>query len=1194
MSSKKSSIREYEPFYSRKGEMSQLINEYDWSCTPLSTPDQWPASLRIGVNTILDSAFPMLLFWGAERTCFYNDAFRPALGREGKHPAILGQPAAQAFAELWHIIAPFFTQVLEKGEPVFRENLLVPLYRNGGLEDAYWTFNYSPWRDEHGQIQGMLVVCAETTGNITRYRNIVESVTGPILIFEGEELIIREANRATLDLWQLDRSVIGRSLLEVRPEFDRQEFPELIRNVLRKGQAHKGYEEPATFLHKDGTEETRYFNFECTPYQEANGDISGVVTLAIDVTAQVESKRKLKVAEEASSYRKAILEAQNEAIPDGIAVVDAHGKILSHNKRFVEIWGIPQSIIDQGDDRAALAYAQTLVVNPQEFIERVDFLYQNTDASAREEIRLLDGRVLERYGKSVVGENGIRYGWAWYFRDITEQKRAAENLNYQKQLLETVTDNTDMALFLMDEKQYCVYMNDRAEQMTGFSLDELRGKQLHYHIHHTYPDGSPFPLEQCPIDQALPTQRRMKGEEVFVHRDGSFYPVAFTASPIVVNGLPTGTVIEVRETSEEKRREQILRESEERFRSIANDAPAFIFMANANADIEYINDTWIRFTGLPKDQALGHGWATITHPDDLERSFEIYNRGFQDRTSYQYEMQQRAQDGEYHWILWQGIPRFLPNREFLGMLGFGFDITERKRSEEALKENEELFRSFSNNIQNLAWIANEEGRIYWYNQRWYDYTGTNEEEMMTGGWEKMHHPEHVARVVDFVKEAWNKGEPWELTFPLRNSSGEYRWFLTRAYPIKDKLGKMCRWIGTNTDINEQINIREALRESEAQLRQLSDFMPQIVWATQPDGYHDFYNQRWYDFTGLGFDETKGQGWTHVVHPGDVERTVAAWDQSLRTGELYEIEYRLRRWDGAYRWLLVRAMPFRNDRGQIVRWLGTSTDIHDQKNQEQKLEELVAERTEQLRRSNEDLQQFAHVASHDLKEPVRKIVTFSGRLKEEFGSLLPERGTTYLSKIEKGANRMYDMIDGVLLYSSMESMQQTMREVDLNEVIANICSDLEVVIALKKAVIEAVPLPTVAGVPVLVYQLFYNLINNSLKFGKPDVPPVIRLASSEVGAEEMHELKLSAEGRFVHIRMEDNGIGFAQDDSERIFQTFSRLNAKDKYEGTGLGLALCRKIVLRHCGRIWAEGEPGVGAVFHIVLPVSAILSENLT
>jgi signal transduction histidine kinase len=226
----------------------------------------------------------------------------------------------------------------------------------------------------------------------------------------------------------------------------------------------------------------------------------------------------------------------------------------------------------------------------------------------------------------------------------------------------------------------------------------------------------------------------------------------------------------------------------------------------------------------------------------------------------------------------------------------------------------------------------------------------------------------------------------------------------------------------------------------------------------------------------------------------------------------------------------------------------------------------------LQQSNEDLRQFAHVASHDLREPVRKVKVYTGRLQEDNATAFSPRARTYLEKINSAANRMLSMIEGVLHYSTINSTEQETEAVDLNRIIRGIETDLELPIGQKKATLHYSQLPTIEGAAVLLYQLFYNLINNSLKFSRADVPCRIEIAAKVDGDQAL-------------IRLTDNGIGFDQEQAERIFDTFYRLNAKDKYEGTGLGLSLCKKIVLRHGGEIEAAGKKGEGSEFRIRLPV---------
>ncbi|MEO6671195.1 MAG: ATP-binding protein [Ferruginibacter sp.] len=249
---------------------------------------------------------------------------------------------------------------------------------------------------------------------------------------------------------------------------------------------------------------------------------------------------------------------------------------------------------------------------------------------------------------------------------------------------------------------------------------------------------------------------------------------------------------------------------------------------------------------------------------------------------------------------------------------------------------------------------------------------------------------------------------------------------------------------------------------------------------------------------------------------------------------------------------------------------------------QKMELLVNSRTEALKRSNDDLQEFAYVASHDLKEPLRKIATFSRFLSTDASNKLTDKGQMYLHKIEHSSRRMSDMIDGVLAYSTINVVEQRFEQVDLNMIIGGVKNDLELAILQKDATIVCGKLPSVRGIPLLLQQLFYNLVNNALKFTIAGKAPAISISAAFTNDPVVNEEQLF--GSFVNISVCDNGIGFDRGHAAKMFGVFFRIHSKDKYEGTGLGLALCKKIVLRHKGDIYAVSEEGKGAAFHILLP----------
>lgn len=644
-----------------------------------------------------------------------------------------------------------------------------------------------------------------------------------------------------------------------------------------------------------------------------------------DITAQKEYEKQIRANE-------GRLQAVFDSVFDGIAVFDLSGHIVMSNKAQAIINGFRNS--------------EDMNRNLEYFAKVYELKYPDDSTCPVEEWPISRVYRGESFSNYILRGKRTDTGREWVFsfsgapvmegekmvmavvvtRDITDMASATEELSRQNRLMQLITSNATTGLLIMDNKQKCTFMNEAAEKIVGYSLEEILtfNKPLHDIIHHTHPDGSHYPMKDCPIDRALPTKNNTSGTDVFVRPDGAFYDVTFNASPIVEKGVPIGTVIEIR------------------------------------------------------------------------------------------------------------------------------DITEDKRRQAELNEREEQFRIIANNIQSLAWMAHPDGDIFWYNKQWYDYTGTTYDDMKGWGWQKVHHPDYRNKVLDFVKTAWVKAEPFELIFPLRSASGEYRRFLTRAYPVKDESGKLLRWVGTNTDVEEQQSFTE------------------------------------------------------------------------------------------------------------------------------KLEHQVKERTKQLREMNQNLSQFAHVTSHDLKEPVRKIRMFITMLRDSLAGNLSDETSMYIDRLNSSADRINRMIEGILKYSSVEASSADFKKVNLNNLLNAVITDLELLIREKGASINLpTNLPEIEGIEVMLNQLFYNLINNALKFCEEQPRITIEASVNKTGNTPV-----------LKISVADNGIGFDQKYTNHIFQAFTRLHSKDSYEGTGLGLALCKKVVDKHNGTINAISEKGKGTTFLIELPLS--------
>jgi PAS domain S-box-containing protein len=659
-------------FLPRGGEMTALIRAKDWSATPVGEPGTWPQSLRTALSILLGSKFPMFLWWGPDLVCFYNDAYRPSLGKEGKHPAILGQRAEEGWAEIWHIIKPLIDQVLAGGESTWSEDQLIPIYRNGCMENVWWTFSYSPVNDESGRVAGVFVTCFETTEKVEnmrslqasdqRFQNLVREASIGIIVLSGEEYIVNVVNDAYGKLIERTAAeLLGKRLFDIVPDAE-DPFRKLLDRVRLTGESVYLYAHPY-LVYTNGKKIEGFIDFIYQPYKEADGSITGVMALVHDVTERTMTRKRIEEAE--AKARLAI-----ESGDLGTYEIDLQTDDMITSDRFNAIWGIPHS------------------THRSKIVDRI-------------------------------------------------------------------------------------------------------------------------------------------------------------------------------------------------------------------------------------------------HPDDRETRIKAHR--------------------------------------------------------------------------------------------------------------------------DSIKNGF------------------------------------------------------------------IDYEARVIWEDQSE-----------------------------------------------------------------HWVRVKGKLLYDDQHRPITLIGVIQDISEQKQSAELLTRQVKERTLELQRSNDDLMQFAHVISHDLKEPVRKVKVFSNRIREELEPLMPEKAISYLTRIQSASDRMYAMIEGVLNYATVSSADEAVEDVDLNETIKTIQGDLEMPIQQKNARIVYGELPVVRGAAILIYQLFYNLINNSLKFSRKEIAPVIRVSSAIVREGD----GMSREGGkdFVIIQVEDNGIGFEQEQASNIFNSFSRLNSKDKFEGTGLGLSLSKKIVERHGGSISASGVPGKGTIITIKIP----------
>jgi PAS domain S-box-containing protein len=382
------------------------------------------------------------------------------------------------------------------------------------------------------------------------------------------------------------------------------------------------------------------------------------------------------------------------------------------------------------------------------------------------------------------------------------------------------------------------------------------------------------------------------------------------------------------------------------------------------------------------------------------------------------------------------------------------------------------------------------------------------------------------------------------------------------------------------DVTEEKRLAKALADRERELlehrnflRNLIDSIPHMVWVADESGTILETNRGYEEYTGFPDEQLRRDGWKPIIHPDDLDRAMESWSRAVRTKTTYDTEMRLRRHDGAFRWHLVRARPYQAPSG-AVHWFGTNTDVDDERRQ-----------TEALRVSNAELARFAFVASHDLKEPLRTISSFAQLVRRRADDNLDDTARQYLGHITQAAKRMYGLIEDLLSYSRVGSTDLDKEPVALDRLLGEVLENLHAAIEQSEADIRLPePFPVVWGDRSQLLQLFQNLLSNALKY-RGSAAPVVTVHVDERDHDWLFAVR-------------DNGVGIAQEHWEKVFVLFQRATQTSAASGAGIGLALCKRIVERHGGKIWLESQLGKGTTFYFTLPkpphaqVSAVLPRQ--
>jgi two-component system, chemotaxis family, CheB/CheR fusion protein len=826
-------------------------------------------------------------------------------------------------------------------------------------------------------------------------------------------------------------------------------------------------------------------------------------------------------------------------------------------------------------------------------------------------------------------EGKIVDGVVLTFVDVTDIHNMAQTLEQEREYFKAVLENVGDGIMACDENGRLTYVNKALRNFHGLSHAHLELDKIDAKYVLCSPDGAVVEKDHDPLKKTL-DGHPLKDVELILN------PATESQKTFIANGRKVtssaghelGAVIALHDITERKK----AYEEQQRLKALIDNSFDFIGLADLAGQTIYLNQAARKVIGIEESEHYDKLHLADFFPPEMtvfikETVLPIVHK----HRSWAGDMQFRHRgSGELIAVSWNV---FLVSDEVTEKpIGIGFvsqDLRDKKKAEgqikavnEALKklnaELEERVESRTAQIgaqkkvlQNLfmqapALICTLKGPSHIYELVNPSYQQLFSKRELLGKPVLEALPELKGQgIIEILDQVYQTGKTFvgkeiKLDLDRRNTGVTEAIYFNFIYQsMFDEDSQVSGILVFAYEVTDQVKARHEIQEAYEELQKLAqefhfvtDFMPQMVWATLADGYHDFYNKGWYEYTGLTYEQTKGEGWNAVLHPDDQQRAWELWSRCLKTGEPYEIEYRFRRHDGQYRWFLGRALPLKDDKGKILKWFGTCTDIHDQKIQSDQLENKVKERTRELqqsneimRRSNEELEQFAYIASHDLQEPLRKIRTFIGLLETELRDNISENARLYFDKTKQSAKKMTELVRDILNYSRLQQIGPKFLDTDLNDILGSVLEDLELLIKQKNAKIIKADLPKLKVIPLQISQLFYNVLCNSLKFTHDEIAPEIVISAYKLTNDEILDHPNLENGKdYWKISVSDNGIGFDQKYADKIFTIFQQLNPKTQFEGTGIGLALCKKIMDNHAGIISAVSSEGKGATFNIIIP----------
>ena len=954
---------------------------------------------------------------------------------------------------------------------------------------------------------------------------------------------------------------IGNPMTIVFPD-DRLDEEKNILARIRQGENVEHFE--SVRVRKDG----RQIDVSVTlsPITDAQGRIIGASKIARDIT----SRKYMVTALRESEARFSAAFNTNQI---GLAISRTNdGQFVEVNEAFGSILGYSH------EEVIGRTPVEIGMITP-EFREETVRLLQETGSFRNVEVEIRNKARETRYilmsAEVVALSNETLFITS--ILDITDRRQAALALQEREERLRLVLDGLGPQMFvgLMDVDGVLLLANRPALDAASLRSEDVLGKPFQYTYWWAYSDAVSQRLSDA-IERAASGETLRYDEQVRV-ADGVLIWIDFTLQPLrddtgkIVFLVPSASVITERKLAEAERARlsHALEASLNEIYLFDAKTLRFIFVnQGARLNLGYTLEQLRQFTPLDlKPDFDEHGFLQLVQP--------LIQR---EKTTLVFETRHRRCDGSLYPVeVHLQLVDHGGENAFLAVI---LDLTARLQADAKMRESEESFRTMANSMSQLAWIARPDGFIFWYNQRWYDYTGTTPEQMEGWGWQSVHDPEVLPLVMEKWPAAIVAGTEFEMEFPIRGADGKFLRFLTRAVPLKDNKGKVVQWFGTNTDVDQIRRVQETLNSSRAELKGIIESAMDAIISVNEKQKIILFNSAAERMFAYPATEAIGQPLDRIIperfrhnhseHIDNFGKTNVTRRSMGSLGALYGL-----RSDGVEFPIEASISKIETDGKKVYTVI--LRDITERKQAEEQnrqlnetLEQRVLERTMELEAVNKELESFSYSISHDLRAPLRHIDGFSQALLEDYSGNLDDQGKAYLDHVRGASQEMGRLIDDVLQLARVTRSDMHREPVDLSELARSVVTELEKGDKGRNVSIQIDDALLTHGDKRLLRILLVNLLGNAWKF-----------TSKRDGA-EIEFRQEEKDGQTVYF-VRDNGVGFDMTFVGKLFGAFQRLHSVEEFEGTGIGLATVARVVNRHGGRVWAQGTVDKGATFYFTL-----------